>query len=142
VLNKEKHLKGRFLEAIVKGELGSFEERGAVVTLQEFKLYFNEIKTQYVSSFMPAATFEPGQSTPTRTKFLFRVKKGVYRVHGEVLAEKVRLMEEERLANELLEPDSGEHDSVDTEVSLSDMSSVKKADDDSSVNEAGVSYRV
>jgi len=94
MLNKEKHLKDRFIEAIVKGELGSFEECGLVVTLQEFKLYFNDIKTQYISSFMPAATFEPGQSSPTKTRFLFRLKKGDYQLHGDVQAEKVRLMEE------------------------------------------------
>jgi len=81
-------LKQRFITAIKKGELGHFDERGTIVTLKEFRTYFSDIKTQYVMSFLPAATIEPGQSTMSHTKFVFRVRKGVYRVHPDVLDHK------------------------------------------------------
>jgi hypothetical protein len=35
--NKERQLKDRFLEAIDKGELGSTDDEGIIVTLKEFK---------------------------------------------------------------------------------------------------------
>lgn len=78
-------LKDRLLEAVVKGELGSVEKSGTVVTLKEFKAYFSDITTQYISSFLPAATIEPGQFSASHTKFVFRVRKGAYLVHPDVL---------------------------------------------------------
>lgn len=78
-------LKDRFLEAILKGELGCVEQGQTIVTLREFRAYFSDIKTQYVLSFLPAATFQPGQHSLSHTKFVFRVSKGIYRLHPEVL---------------------------------------------------------
>lgn len=83
--NKGPLLKERFLAAIAEGELGSVEDPGVVVTLKEFKAYFTDIKTDYINSFLPAATFEPGQCSVTHTRYLFRVRKGVYRVHPDAL---------------------------------------------------------
>jgi len=84
---KQPSLKYRFLEAVVNGELGSRENSGTIVTLKAFRRYFSDIKTDYVNSFLPAATIETGQKTITHTRFLYRVKKGVYLVHGDVLLE-------------------------------------------------------
>jgi len=78
-------LRDRLIEAVINGELGSVEDMGIVFTLKEFKLLFSDIKTDYVNSFLPAATIEPGRESMTRTKFLFRIRKGVYRVHPNVL---------------------------------------------------------
>ena len=78
-------LKNRFIEAVINGELGSIEDQGIVFTLKEFKSVFHDFKTDYINSFLPAATIEPGRETMTRTKFLFRISKGVYRVHPDVL---------------------------------------------------------
>jgi len=78
-------LKDRLIEAIVSGELGSIEDQGIVFTLKEFKSVFHDIKTDYINSFLPAATIEPGRETMTRTKYLFRIRKGVYRVHPDLL---------------------------------------------------------
>ena len=78
-------LKNRLIEAVINGELGSIEDQGIVFTLKEFKSVFHDIKTDYINSFLPAATIEPGRETMTRTKFLFRVRKGVYLVHPDVL---------------------------------------------------------
>jgi len=78
-------LKDRFLEAVVKGELGRVENSGTVVTLKEFKEHFSDIKTDYINSFLPAATLQPGQSSASHTRYLFRVRKGAYLVHPDVL---------------------------------------------------------
>jgi len=78
-------LKDRFIKAIQSGELGRVEEQGVIVTLKEFKAYFSDVETQYNMSFLPAATIEPGRSAMSHTKFVFRLRKGVYLVHGDVL---------------------------------------------------------
>jgi len=78
-------LKDRFLIAVVNGEIGRIENSGVIVSLKEFKAHFNDVTSDYINSFLPAATIEPGQRSITNTKYLFRVKKGVYLVHPEVL---------------------------------------------------------
>ena len=85
-LKDHRLLKDRFLEAVANGELGTPENDGIVVTLKEFKAYFSDIKTDYINSFLPAATFEPGQNTVTHTKYLFRMRKGAYLLHPDILA--------------------------------------------------------
>ena len=82
---KQLTLKERFIQAVLAGELGTLTDAGYVVTLKVFKAFFSDIKCDYINSFLPAATFEPGQHTVTRTRFLFRVRKGVYLVHFDVL---------------------------------------------------------
>ncbi|MFK5894075.1 MAG: hypothetical protein QM504_12710 [Pseudomonadota bacterium] len=78
-------LKQRFLEAVNKGELGSISDRGVVVTLREFKAYFSDVKSDYINSFLPASTIEPGRAMATHTRFLFRIRSGVYLVHVDVI---------------------------------------------------------
>jgi hypothetical protein len=78
-------LKQRFLDAVTKGELGSIEDRGVIVTLAEFKHYFKDIHTRYITSFLPAAVIEPGQHSVSHTKYLFRIRKGVYLVHSDAI---------------------------------------------------------
>jgi len=78
-------LKERFLLAVVNGEIGRVENSGVIVSLKEFKAHFNDITSDYINSFLPAATIEPGQRSVTNTRYVFRVKKGVYLVHPEVL---------------------------------------------------------
>jgi len=80
-------LKNRFLEAVSSGELGEVDDFGVVVSLKEFKSYFKDVKTDYINSFLPAAVIETGQHSTTHTKYLFRVRKGVYRVHPDALEE-------------------------------------------------------
>jgi len=38
-----------------------------------------------VMSFLPAATIEPRQVSMSHTKFVFRIRKGVYRLHEDAL---------------------------------------------------------
>ena len=80
-------LKDSFRDAVASGKLGVSDGFGTVVTLKEFKEYFQDIETGYITSFMPASVIEVGQSTATHTKFLFRIKKGVYRVHPAAIEE-------------------------------------------------------
>jgi len=78
-------LRSRFINAIASGELGRVDEQGVTFTLKEFKLYFSAIKTDYINSFLPASTIESGRMDMSHTKFLFRIRKGVYRVHPDLL---------------------------------------------------------
>lgn len=83
----EMTLKNRFLEAISNGDLGEVDDFGVVVSLKQFKSYFNDVTSDYVNSFLPAAVIETGQLTATHTKYLFRIRKGVYRVHQDAVEE-------------------------------------------------------
>ncbi len=79
-------LKEQFLSAVAEGKLGSPDPQGgAIVTLQEFKHYFNNVKPSYSSIFLSGSVIETGQYTPTHTRFVFRIAKGVYKVHPAVL---------------------------------------------------------
>ncbi|MCW8935489.1 MAG: hypothetical protein OQK98_12260 [Gammaproteobacteria bacterium] len=82
-------LKERFLEAVSNGDLGEVDDFGVVVSLKEFKLYFQDVKSDYINSFLPAAVIETGQYSPTHTKYLFRIRKGTYRVHPDAIEEHI-----------------------------------------------------
>ncbi len=78
-------LRSRFINVIASGDLGRVDEQGISFTLKEFKACFSEIKTDYINSFLPASTIEQGRMEMSHTKFLFRIRKGVYRVHPDLL---------------------------------------------------------
>jgi len=82
-------LKTRFLDAVIKGELGSIEDRGVVVTLKQFKAYFTDVTSDYINSFLPASTIEPGRVNMTRTRFLYRLRTGEYLVHPDAIQEAI-----------------------------------------------------
>ncbi|MDH5572131.1 MAG: hypothetical protein OEY89_10220 [Gammaproteobacteria bacterium] len=78
-------LKQRFIHALQTGQLGETTEAGTFVHLKDFKAYFKDIETDYIYSFLPSAVIETGQQSPTHNRFLFRIAKGLYRVHPDVL---------------------------------------------------------
>ncbi|HED34299.1 MAG TPA: hypothetical protein ENJ08_08825 [Gammaproteobacteria bacterium] len=79
-------LKVPFLTAVHRGELGTiFDGLGVVITLKAFRAFFSDIRSDYVSSFLPTATLEPSQLQMTPMKFIFRLRPGVYLVHPDVL---------------------------------------------------------
>jgi hypothetical protein len=82
-------MKQRFLNAVISGELGESDDYGVIIKLSEFKKYFSDVKTLYINSFLPAAVIEAGQYNITHTKFVFRVKNGIYRVHPDAIEEQV-----------------------------------------------------
>ena len=46
---------------------------------------FSDINEGYAETFLPAAVIEAGQYSASHSRYLFRVRNGVYRVHPEVL---------------------------------------------------------
>lgn len=78
-------LKERFLTAVRQGDIGESTELGAIVTVGEFKAYFKDINEGYAETFLPSAVIEAGQYSVSQTRFVFRVKNGVYRVHPQAL---------------------------------------------------------
>lgn len=78
-------LKERFFSAVNAGELGYRDEYGIVVELKAFKRYFSDVPRSYVNAFLPAATIEPGRTFITDTKYLYRIRPGVYRLHQDAL---------------------------------------------------------
>lgn len=80
-------LKNDFLQAVIDGELGQKTDFGIEVSLHDFRVYFKHIGSGYLTSFLPASVIENGQKSITRTRFLFRIKKGVYRLHPQVIDE-------------------------------------------------------
>ncbi len=85
--NGKPTLKTRFLAAVRMGELGTVCKHGVVVTLKEFRAFFSDITSDYVNSFLPAATIEPGRMQMTSTKYVFRARAGVYVVHSGVFVD-------------------------------------------------------
>lgn len=84
----EATLKQRFLQAIVAGKLGKINENGgAVVSLREFRSYFNDVDFNYAGSFLPGAVIEEGQFSTSHTRFVFRIGRGVYLVHPDAIRE-------------------------------------------------------
>ena len=78
-------LKKRFLDAVNCGELGTIDDYGVVVTVREFKLYFRDIKTDYIGSFLPAASIEEGQTTATHMINLMCLPIILYLLHSQRL---------------------------------------------------------
>ena len=81
-------LKQRFLHAIINGDLGSIDETGAaVVSLREFRRFFPDVDFNYAGSFLPGAVIETGQTSATKTQFVFRITRGLYLVHPDTIEE-------------------------------------------------------
>ncbi|HED34751.1 MAG TPA: hypothetical protein ENJ08_11145 [Gammaproteobacteria bacterium] len=83
-------LKERFIEAINEGELGLMDDYGVLITREAFAEYFSDIKTQYKTSFLTGAVIESGRIDASQTRFLFRLGRGLYRVHVDLLEAKPR----------------------------------------------------
>ena len=92
-------LKQDFLKAITEGELGTWDDIGVTVSLREFRQYFKDIESGYLTSFLPASVIEEGQCSASHTRFLFRIKKGLYRVHPDALDEYCLLSGHKALAS-------------------------------------------
>jgi len=84
-------IKELFLNAVIVGDLGKTDDYGVIVTISEFKLFFKDkIKSDYINSFLPAATIESGLVSCSHTKYLFRIRKGTYRVHPDAIKEQIK----------------------------------------------------
>ena len=70
--------------AVRSGELGTRSGSGVVVTIEEFKAFFQDVNRNYITSFLPMAAIEPGCLQMSHTKYIFRLHRGVYLVHPDV----------------------------------------------------------
>ena len=83
--DQHKTLKQRFLEAVRDGKLGYIEDQGIIVTRHDFIAYFADMESSNTLTFLANATIEIGQKSLSKTKIVFRVRKGVYRVHEDAV---------------------------------------------------------
>ncbi|VAW60969.1 hypothetical protein MNBD_GAMMA10-487 [hydrothermal vent metagenome] len=81
----EQTLKERFVKAINTGELGLIDDYGVYVTRESFTEHFSDIKSQYKTSFLTGAVIEHGRTLASHTRFLFKMGRGLYRVHPDLL---------------------------------------------------------
>ena len=90
-----KTVKYRFLTAILKGELGTIDSQGVIITTRQFKYFFNDLNRLYATSFLPAATIEAGRSCMSHTKYVIRLNRGVYRLHEDAIKAHAKLLQGE-----------------------------------------------
>jgi hypothetical protein len=80
-------LRERFLDALIDGRLGN----DGVVTRREFMLYFSNENPLTTGCFLSNSEMTSGAvHSPNYTHFTKRVRKGVYRVNEQVIAERQR----------------------------------------------------
>ncbi|MDD2108734.1 hypothetical protein NP554_21870 [Pseudomonas asiatica] len=83
-------LREAFLDAILDGTLG----KGLLVTRQEVIALFPGFSENYKKVFLSNSEMSTATHSPTYKKFTQRVSDGIYRVHPQVLVE--RLSEREQ----------------------------------------------
>ena len=60
---------------------------GIVVTSKEFVDYFIREKTKvYLRTYLPSVSIEPGRYVMSHNKYLFKIGRGQFRLHGDVIA--------------------------------------------------------
>ncbi len=83
----KKKLKHQFLDAVISGDLGTYTERGLIVTSKEFVSYFmDENKKQYLRCYLPSVSIEVGRHEMKHNKYLFRMGRGVFKIHEDAIA--------------------------------------------------------
>ena len=78
-------LKQLFLEALSNGDMGSIDDQGFVITLEEFERKFPHVAKQNSQGFLPASTLKSGDKSISPDKFLYVLRKDVYRLHPDAL---------------------------------------------------------
>lgn len=80
-------LRERFLDALIDRQIG----RDGVVTRREFMHHFSDENPLTTGCFLSNSEMTTGAvHSPTYTHFTIRVRKGVYRVHEQAIAERKR----------------------------------------------------
>jgi len=78
-------LKQLFLEALSNGDMGAIDDLGVVVTLEEFERKFPDTRNMNSAGFLPSSTLDTRDQPVCQDKFLYVVRKDVYRVHPDAL---------------------------------------------------------
>ena len=80
-------LRERFLDALIDGRIG----KDGVVTRREFMSHFSDENPLTTGCFLSNSEMTSGaEHSPNYTHFTMRIRKGVYRVHEEAIAERLR----------------------------------------------------
>lgn len=80
-------LRDRFLDALIDGQLGN----GIIVTRQEFMRFFSNDNPATTGVFLSNSEINTGAPhSPTYTHFTLRVEEGQYRVHPQVIQERMQ----------------------------------------------------
>lgn len=80
------NMRERILDAVLDGSLG----RGTVVTRQELMQHFNDVNPAYTGVILSNAEMNTGGHSPTWEHYTQRLGRGVYRIHPDALAERLR----------------------------------------------------
>ena len=80
--------------AVLDGMLDGFFGKGLIVTRREMGTNFPEFAKNYTGCFLSNSEMITGTHSPTYKHFTQRITEGVYRVHPEALA--ARLKEREQ----------------------------------------------
>lgn len=80
-------LRERFLDAIIDGKLG----KGIIVTRQEFMRFFSSDNSATIGVFLSNSEIKTGVlHRPTYKHFTERVEEGKYRIHPQVLQQRMQ----------------------------------------------------
>jgi hypothetical protein len=80
--DKTMTLRERFLDALRDGRIG----KDGIVTRREFMTYFSDENPQTTGCFLSNSEMTTGAvHSPNYNHFTIRLRKGVYRVHEEVI---------------------------------------------------------
>jgi len=71
--------KHRIVNAYIQGELSK------EFCIMDVRRLFPLVAYTFITSFLPSATIEPGRTSASHTRFLFRRGKGQYRFHDDAL---------------------------------------------------------
>jgi len=93
-----------FLNAVVAGDLGEQSNGGVIVSTQEFKAFFKNVRKEYASSFLSSITSHSCCSDYCKEKYVFRVQRGVYLVHPGAINDHIEIMlNEGELRSEIID---------------------------------------
>jgi len=61
-------------------------DQGVIVTTREFTAYFiKQGKEDYLRSYLPSVAIEEGRHMMRHNKYLFKIKRGIYRIHNDAI---------------------------------------------------------
>jgi len=84
----KRKLKHYLLDAVISGDIGERTDNGLIVTTKEFVQFFedkHQSKKDYFRSYLPSVSIEAGRRDMRHNKFLFKVGRGIYKVHEDAI---------------------------------------------------------
>jgi len=78
-------LRKRLMQALENGDIGHSTPLGIEFSSAEYILFFDDLNPLYRRAFLPASTIESGRTQATNVKFLYRIRRGHYRLHHDAI---------------------------------------------------------